>query len=545
MTASAAGRWSCCAAVALLVACSDGHAAPGPRSPENQVFQWAVTSTNEDWPEESRNTSTAYLWLPDNCAKLRGLLILGANVPEHMLVGHSSIREVCAKNDLGIVWAVPTFWNFRKETKGQDETQVAFLERLLQQLADVSGYPEVATAPWLPIGESGHLLMVCGLLNQRPDRCIAGICVKNPHEPQNKTVPLLWTLGTAQEWGQAKKDIRTTWRDTGSYPQWGANRAAQGWPLSIVIEHGTGHFYCSDPMADYFARYIDAAVRARLPDDETAALKPVDLNRGVLANLPLDGQTDLAVIPYAEATEEQRKRPWFFDEDLAKAAQRLSEPGPATEAQFASIEPGDGCRTEPFALNSVTKLFVKSDGEFTVKPVLLESIPEGFVGAGEPLARAEGAPMAEWICGPFAPLGNGRFRIAADRTWTARAPSYLIVKHEGNDRVRRTIQPVHVTIEKNDTGTPQAITFDEIPDVPAGTESVKVSATSDSGLPVSFFVAHGPAIIEGDSVRLTPVPPGAKFPVEVAVTAWQWGRSSEPAIRTAKPVTKTFHLTKP
>lgn len=518
---------------------------PSPRSPLNQVFQWSVSGANDAWPEASRNTSTLYLWIPEQCRQLRGLVILGANVPEHMLAGHASIRQACTDKDLGIVWAVPTFWNFRKECKGQDGAQVAFLERLLQRLADISGYGEVASVPWIPVGESGHLLMVCGLIDQRPDRCIAAICVKNPHEPQNKTVPLLWTLGTAQEWGQAKKDIRTSWRDTGSYVQWGANRAAHRWPLSIVIEHGTGHFYCSEPMADYFARYIDAAVLARLPDTATAALQPVDLNSGVLANLPIEGQTDLAIIRYAGATEEQRKRPWFFNEALAKAAQRLSEPGPATEAQFASIEPGEGCRTEPFALNSVTKLFVKSDGGFTVKPVLLESIPEGFVGAGEPLARSGGAPVAEWICGPFAPSGEGRFRIAPDRTWTARAATYLIVKHEGDDHIRRTVQPVHVTIEQNDAGAPQDITFAEIPDVVAGTESVKVSAASDSGLPVSFFVAHGPATVEGDTIRLTPLPPRAKFPIEVAVTAWQWGRSTDPQVRTAKPVTRTFHLTKP
>jgi len=143
---------------------------------------------------------------------------------------------------------VPTFLNFRKELKGQYETQVAFLEQMLARLADVSGYAEVATVPWLPIGESGHLLMVCGLLNQRPDRCIAGICVKNPQEPANKSVPMLWTLGTAQEWGQAAKDIRASWLDHGPYAEWMRRRTEESWPLSLVVESGTGHFYCSDAM---------------------------------------------------------------------------------------------------------------------------------------------------------------------------------------------------------------------------------------------------------------------------------------------------------
>jgi hypothetical protein len=531
------------AAAAILAAPFAVRGESTPRSPENQVFQWAVTATNEDWPEESRNTSTAHLWIPENCAKLRGLLILGANVPEHMLVGHPSIREACARQGLGIVWAVPTFWNFRKELKGQDETQVAFLERLLQQLATVSGRAEVAAVPWFPVGESGHLLMVCGLINQRPDRCVAAICVKNPHEPANKTVPMLWTLGTAQEWGQMKKDIRESWLDAGSYPNWMKQRAENSWPLSLVVEFGTGHFYCSDAMAEYFAAYIDAAAQTRLGGD--GSLRPVNLNDGVLANLPLSPELDLAVIPYTAATPEQRQRPWFFNESLARAAQKLSTADASAAPQFVGMEAGEGCRTEPYALNSVTKLFVKGDGVFTVRPALLDRIPDGFVAAGEPLARAEAEPLAQWICGPYAPDGPNRFRISLDRTWTGRAAAYLILRHEGDAKTRRTVQPVHMTIERNADGAPQTISFDQPADAPAGTASVNLSARSDSGLPVSFFVSHGPATVEGDTVKLTAVPPGAKLPVEVSVTAWQWGRASEPPVQTAKPVTRTFQLTKP
>ena len=524
------------------VLCPLTHEANAARSPENQVFQWSVTSSNTLWPENDRNSATAYLWIPEGCAELHGLLVLGANVPEHMLVGHPAIREACADLDFGIVWAVPTFWNFRHACKGYDEKQVVFLEDLLKRLADLSGYAEVAHVPWLPIGESGHLLMVCGLINQRPEKCIAGICVKNPHEPQNKTVPLLWTLGTAQEWGQAHKDIRASWHDTSDYLQWSAKRAAHGWPLSIVIEHGTGHFFCTDAMTDYFANYIRAAGQTRLLNNRSHGLKEVNLDCGVLANLPLAGHGDLAVIPYAEAEEKQQNRPWFFNASLARAAQRLSEPGPAKEAQLTSIEPVAGCHIEPYALNSVTKLYVKSDGEFSVRPALLDRIPNGFVGAGEPLSRSAGEPVVEWLSGPFAPAGGNTFRIAADRTWTGHSAAYLVVQHEGDHRVRRAVQPVHVTIERNDIGAAQTIAFDPIPDVPIGTRKVKLSATSDAGLPVSFFVNHGPAVVQGDTLKLTPVPLKAKLPLEISVTAWQWGRATEPQVQTARPVTEVFRI---
>src|SRR5207249_2180064 len=39
--------------------------------------------------------------------------------------------------------------------------------------------------------------------------------------------------------------------------------------------------------------------------------------------------------------------------------------------------------------------------------------------------------------------------------------------------------------------------------------------------------------------------PGAKFPVKVTVVAWQWGRSTDPKIKTAERVERSFFLTHP
>lgn len=81
-------------------------------------------------------------------------------------IGLSAMRRACAEQNLGLIWSVPTFWNFAKPAKGREDLQVAFFQGLLDQLAITSGYSELARVPWLPIGESGHLLMVCGLVIQ-------------------------------------------------------------------------------------------------------------------------------------------------------------------------------------------------------------------------------------------------------------------------------------------------------------------------------------------------------------------------------------------
>lgn len=524
------------------------------RTPVGQVFQWATTGVSAAWPDGSAHRATLYLWIPEQTERLRGLVIMGTNVPEHMLVGHPAIRRACAEADLGLVWAVPTFWRFGQIAKepGADARQVLFLEQLLAQLADVSGYAEVATVPWLPVGESGHLLMVAGLIEQRPERILAGVCVKNPHPIRTTTVPVLYTLGTGQEWGQMKRDLDELFFDVGGYSRWGAEREASAWPLSVVIEPGTGHFTVTDAMADTSGAYLVAATEARLPASssagEAAPLRAVDLASGFVAHLPLPGQTDLDIVPYATATPAERARPWFFTAALAKGTQALATAPWQAEPQFVVFSGGNpGVTVEPFALNSVTRRRVQTDGISELRAELAAAVPEGFVGAGRPLARAPGAPVVEWLCGPYAPTGDGRFEVSLDRTWKTGAAAYVIARHEGDATTRRTTQPAHLTLLENRAGAPQAITFPPLGEVAAGTATVPLRATASSGLPVRYYVVSGPAVVEADAqgqwqLRLTPVPPRARWPIAITVAAWQWGRATAPENQTAAVQQQTLSL---
>lgn len=532
-----------------LMACASGLA--DRNSPENQVFQFAQHGTCASWSDGSTSKASAYLWIPEQCARLRGLLILCANVPEHRLVGHPAIREVCAANDLGIVWCVPSFMNFRKDAaKGTDmskdhATATAFLQELLDGLAKSSGYEEVATVPWLPMGESGHLLMVDALIEQCPQRCIAGIWIKNHHfPPKNRDVPALVVFGTAQEWSQEKSDIRTKWCQV-SAPYESVlkmRRANPGWPLSYVIDGGSGHFDCSERLTAYFARYIDQMVKARLPKDGKSGLQPVDLKKGYLADLPVPGHGSLGVTSAENIAPEAIGLPWYVDRASAEEARSFAAIPWSAESQMPAFSAEDG-RILPFDFNGISNLnpVMEKDGiTFTLRAVMLDKIPENFVGAGEVLAKAPGSPVIEWLCGPVSPVGGDKFRISLDRSWPASA-CYLAARQVGNERIRDSVQPCGVKIQKNTTGSPQNITFAPIQDVHAGEKSVRLNAESDSGMPVRFFVRSGPAMVQGDQLVFTPIPPRCKLPLTVTVCAWQWGRATEPAVRTAT-VEATFNI---
>jgi hypothetical protein len=74
---------------------------------------------------------------------------------------------------------------------------------------------------------------------------------------------------------------------------------------------------------------------------------------------------------------------------------------------------------------------------------------------------------------------------------------------------------------------------------------VELKATSDAGLPVEYYVACGPAEVEGGKLRIAEVPVRAAFPIAVKVVAWQFGRGLEPLVKTAAPVEQTIQVEKP
>ena len=517
-------------------------------SPENQVFQFMQSGTCSSWSDGSTNKASAYLWIPENCQRLRGLLILCTNVPEHRLVGHPAIREVCAANNLGIVWCVPSFMNFRKDkVTGADmarenKTTLAFLQQLLDGLAQTSGYEDVATVPWLPMGESGHLLMVDALVEEMPQRCIAGMWLKNNHlPPKNRETPAFVVYGTLQEWGQDKTDIRTKWNDVQKSYEGVANQQKQhpAWPLTYLIDGTSGHFDCSEKLTNCIARYIGLVSKARLSDDGSPTLKPLQLDSGFVADLPVPGHENQPVI---SASGAPAGLPWFFDRASAEEAQAIAKINWQAETQLPGFKDAAG-NVLPFDFNGIPRLTPETDadGVFTLHSVMLDTLPANFVGAGEKLAKAPGEPTIEWLCGPVIPLGNDQFRIALDRTWPSGA-CYLAARQSGTATIRDIVEPCGIQIKKNTEGTPQRITFEPIPEVTNGTKSIRVRAQSDSGLPVKFFVRSGPAEIHGDELVFTPVPPRSKRPIAITVVAWQWGRSTAPAIQTAELVEQTILL---
>jgi hypothetical protein len=171
--------------------------------------------------------------------------------------------------------------------------------------------------------------------------------------------------------------------------------------------------------------------------------------------------------------------------------------------------------------------------------------------AGSPLGHASGGGSVEISCisGPVKKISDDTFRVQFDRvaSTTDRRNSdiWLLAEHPGDAKFKSAVQQALMKIPAQlKDGAEQHITFPQIADVKQSVTKIKLKASSDAGVSVCFYVREGPAEIDGDTLRLTKIPPRAKFPVKVTVVAWQYGRSGEPKLKSAEPVERTFYINK-
>ena len=93
-------------------------------------------------------------------------------------------------------------------------------------------------------------------------------------------------------------------------------------------------------------------------------------------------------------------------------------------------------------------------------------------------------------------------------------------------------------------GKEQTLTFAPIGNIKSTSGPIDLKATSDAELPVDFYVAYGPAEIENGKLKIAELPARAKFPIELKVTAYQFGKGTAPQVKTAKPVEQVIQIEK-
>lgn len=533
---------------------------------DKAVWQWAVPLKSVISKENGEHP-IAYLWIPENTRKLRGVVMGPFNMLERPIMEHPVFRAGMARLDYGCIWIAPSFFGAHFNFK--DPKQAAAIEEAFNSLADVSGYDELRTIPFVGIGHSAMADFPYQLASWRPERAVCGIS----YDGGALGVDWHYKLGnnTILDEQSINKlaGIPLLQRD-GEYSGGRGNRRpcviANHNPeilMSFVSDPGAGHFGgISDHMMEYLAYFISKADKAR--GVGSGKLKRVPAESGWHVDFWQNGKAPRA----KAAPAKEFKAPegsygkefiWVFDEEHARKLEAYQTAFDGKKIQLLGYEQQGKVLPDRKTHAQIHPGFhAEKDGQsFPLRAVFIDAVTEGratgWTGkkVGDPVEHgndSENIVIAP-ICGPVVALGNGKMAVRFERfgfTSSRRSREiYMMARHPGDDTFRPIeLQSTMMVPLFNGKGIYQKISFPEIPDQKLGTASYALNATVNTGLPVEYFVVYGPAYIKDHKLIFTEIPPGSKFPVEVKVTAYQYGTKNAPEVKSAIPVTRTLKIVK-
>jgi hypothetical protein len=542
----------------LLVALGAGQCCSLARAvapePAEAVWQWSVPM----------GEGRAFLWIPEDCARVRAVVVAQHNMIEQGILEHPQMRRALAALGIAEVFIAPPFDRPFDFNHGAGER----LEGMMRALADESGYTELAVAPAVPLGHSACASFPWNFAAWNPGRTLAVLSVKGD-------APLTDLTGSGApnpEWGRRQIDgipglmvmSEQEWWEDRLQPLFKFRAAHPATPLAILADTGHGHFDATDELVEFLALFIRKSAAARLPLDGSAELRPVNPASGWLTDRwRRDEPTHGASAPVGKYAGDQAEACWCFDEEMALAVEALQAKGRGEKVQqvdfFEAGEPvpistthtGIELKFQPeadgvgfrLAAGFIVPLPAQAPSAAKDKPAPAKTvIPQKAVTG----THASGLVFVNPIVGPVRQVGPDLFRVVFDRACLPADPrnhdAWLVASHPGDAEYKGAVQQAMLRLPRWKNGPPQTITFPAIANQKTGTERVELAAVSDADVPVDYYVREGPAFVRDGVLHLTRLPPRAKLPLKITVVAWQFGRGAPSPLRAAEPVERSFFL---
>jgi len=526
-------------------------------------WQWSVVVDSMVSPE-TNDHPRAFLWIPPGCQRVRGVVVGQHNMLEEGILEHSYFRQTLADLGLAEVWITPGLDLVFDFTKGAGDQ----FNGMMKSLAKESGYQELEFAPVVPMGHSAAASYPWNFAAWNPARTLAVLSVHGD-------APLTHLTGSGRpnpDWGDRKIDGvpglmvegEYEWREDRVAPALDYRNAHPAAPVSMLADVGHGHFDFSDQLVRYLALFLRKAVALRLPEDASldkpVKLRPVDPRQGWLIDRwRMGGNPKAQPAPYDQYKGDPKDAFWCFDKEMAMATLNYNNQSGKLPQLLGFVQEGRTLQQLPKTPEQVRLQFIPlEDGiSFKLTGTFLDTVPDdnpskwAGLPAGSRIGHASGGGpvMISRICGPVVQTGPDTFSIRFYRMGMNSVKRsndiWFVATHPGDDQYKSAVQQADLRFPlRNTEGSEQHIAFPAIPDQRDSVPFLKLNATSDAGMPVYYYVREGPAEIEGDIIKFTPIPPRSRFPVKVTVVAWQWGRSIEPRLKTAEPVEHTFSILK-
>lgn len=514
----------------------------------SQIWQWTVKVSTTVSAEINAHPQ-AFLWIPENCKEVKGIVFGQHNMVEEGILEHTYFRKVLTDLGFAEVWVTPVVsWTY-DATKNEDK----IVESIFESLAEVSGYKELAHAPIVPIGHSAmasfpwnyaalnpqRTLALVSIHGDAPQSTLTGSGKPNPDWGNRNIdgIPALFIMGE-YEWREAR--IEPAYKYIAKHP-----KSA----ITLFADAGHGHFDYSDELVKFIADYIKAAAIRRLASKDKnnsfTILKAVGPSSGWLMDKwRKDSIPQAPAAPFAKFKGNRTTASWVFDRNMAEAAESFYAKARAKEKQFIGFKQ-NGKIVEPVKnhANFQPQFLPDADGiTFNLNAFFSDS-----THTKPALSHANPKLQLDRICGPVKKVNDSTFQISFDKlgfTNTKRSNDiWLLAHHKGDNRYKSAVQQVNIKFPLfNRSGKSQTIEFEALKDVTTKSKPVSLKAVSDQNTAVQFYVKEGPAFIRDNTLYFSKIPPKAKFPVKVTVAAWQYGNQND--LQSARPVEHHFFITK-
>ena len=524
------------------------------------VWQWSVPVKAE---KPQNGPARAWLWIPPGCRHVRGVVLAQDNMEEISILENPKFRQALTDLNFAEVWVSPFFDHLFRFNEGAGDT----FNDMMNRLADDSGYAELNFVPVAPLGHSAAASWPYYFAAWNPSRTLCALSVSGqwPYWRNKDFAPDIW--------GNRNIDFIPCLESMGEYEA-AATWSAEGlrerqqhplMPLSMLANPGQGHFAATDAKVEYLGLYLKKCVEYRVPKDwdGTSALQliPIDPTKtGWLADKWHRDQPPTApAAPVGKYAGDPKQAFWFFDKELALATEKYEAAYRGLKPQLVGyVQDGKMSPQHNEHLQINLKFEPEADGRtFKLAGAFYDAVPSGSprlpdwaqLPTNAPLGHStSGTISIDPICGPVEKLAADTFAVDFKKetllnTNARRYELVLAATQPGDAEYKPAVQQAHLYVPaRNSAGREQHLVFPEIPDQKSGVRSLKLDATSDAGVPVHYMVREGPAEVDGDTLTFTPIPPRAKYPVEVTVVAWQYGSAVDPKLKSAEPVTRTFSI---
>jgi hypothetical protein len=513
-----------------------------------QVWQWS-TAVESVMSAETNGHPQAYLWIPEDCKHVRAVVFAQHNMIEEGMLEHTQFRKTMSELGIAEVWVSPGInmsFDFTKDA-GEDFTF------MMNKLADVSGYKELASVPVIPLGHSAFATFPWNFAAWNPDRTLAVVSIHGDAPQTNLT-------GYGQknvDWGNKNINGVPSLFIMGEY-EWWEDRIAPAFnyitkhpksAISLFCDAGHGHFDYSDEMIAYVCLFIKKAAQKRMPKvtpvNKSNVLVPIDRQKGWLMDRWRKDSLPIAkAAPYFLYKGDRQFASWVFDKEMADATEMFYIKSRGKRRQYIGFKQ-NGTVLQPDRSHANYNLKFKplSDGiSFHLSAFFSDTT--GIKTATE---FSTTALKIDRICGPVKKINDTTFQIRFNRLGfnnTKRSfDIWLLANNNSDINFKSGVQQLNMKIPPiNNEGVEQSLRFDSIANQHEDVKSIKLYAESSAKLKVHFFVKEGPAYINDNTMQFSAIPPRTKFPVKVTVVAWQYGIAGK--TKTASPITRTFYISK-